>query len=423
MEQYKERIHQWLFENRLRGTRLLKRLVQEASVQGSEKYAQALVIEKLRQLGLKIDIWTPDIRQLQKHGAFVSTRTSFEDSPNVVGILKGKGGGRSIILNGHIDVVPEGDETRWTYEPYSAYVKDGKLYGRGSTDMKGGNVALLFALEAIISLNISLKGDVIFQSVIEKESGGAGTLACVLRGYKADAAIIPEPTNMKILPEQQGSMWFRIKVKGRSAHGGMRYEGVNAIEKANVVINHLLELGAERNGRIQDSMYEQIPLPLPINIGKISGGTWPSSVPDTVILEGRMGVAPNEMMSDARNEMKEWLARLKEKDGWFTEHPVGLEWFGARWLPGQIDPDHELVKILTSQYRFVKAEDPKIEASPWETDGGILTNIGDIPTIVFGPGIAEAAHFPNEYIELNAVFEAAEIIALTVIQWCGIANE
>ena len=149
MKQYKERIHQWLSENRLRGTRLLKCLVQEASVQGSEKYAQALVIEKLRQLGLQIDIWTPNIRELQKHGAFVSTRTSFEDSPNVVGILKGKGGGRSIILNGHIDVVPEGDETQWTYEPYSAYVKDGKLYGRGSTDMKGGNVALLLSLEAI----------------------------------------------------------------------------------------------------------------------------------------------------------------------------------------------------------------------------------------------------------------------------------
>ena len=122
----------------------------------------------------------------------------------MVAVLKGTGGGKSIILNGHIDVVPVGDEQNWKQDPFSGHIEAGKLYGRGSTDMKGGTVSLLMALEALIALGIRLKGDVIFQSVIEEESGGAGTLAAVLRGYQADGAIIPEPTNMKIFPEAAG---------------------------------------------------------------------------------------------------------------------------------------------------------------------------------------------------------------------------
>ena len=156
-----------------------------------------------------------------------------------MGVWKGSGNGRSIILNGHIDVVPEGNLNDWEHDPYSGVVRDGRLYGRGSTDMKGGTVSLLLAMEAIKMSGIKLKGDVIFQSVIEEESGGAGTLAAVLRGYRADGAIIPEPSSMKIFPKQQGSIWYRITVKGKSAHGGTRYEGVSAIEKMNIVINEL----------------------------------------------------------------------------------------------------------------------------------------------------------------------------------------
>lgn len=144
----------------------------------------------------------------------------------MVAVLKGSGGGKSIILNGHIDVVPVGDEANWEHDPFSGMIECGKLYGRGATDMKGGNVALLMAIESIIASGIKLKGDVIFQSVIEEESGGAGTLAAVLRGYQADGAIIPEPTNMKLFPKQQGSMWFRITVTGKAAHGEQDMKGL-----------------------------------------------------------------------------------------------------------------------------------------------------------------------------------------------------
>lgn len=235
-------VKEWMRANQQQAIDFLKEIVQEPSVQGKEIGAQKKVANKLNQMGLEVDIWEPGGEEFIKHPYFCATRTDFAGSPNVVGVWRGTGGGKSLILNGHIDVVPAGDETQWLHDPFSGKVTDGKMYGRGVTDMKGGNVSLLFAIECLKQLGIKLKGDVIFQSVIEEESGGGGTLSAILRGYRADAAIIPEPTDMKIFPKQQGSMWFKIRVKGRSAHGGTRYEGISAIEKSMIVIEEIQRL-------------------------------------------------------------------------------------------------------------------------------------------------------------------------------------
>lgn len=423
MNEYRQKIQKWLSNNRPKGTRLLKQLIQEKSIQGHEGSSQAIIIEKCREMGLEIDIWEPGGPALLNHPYFVSPREKFKGSPNVIAVMKGSGAGRSIILNGHIDVVPEGDPEQWQFEPFAGEEVDGKVFGRGSTDMKGGNVALLLAMEAIISAEIKLKGDVIFQSVIEEESGGAGSLAAILKGYKADGVIIPEPTNMKIFPRQQGSMWFRCIVEGRSAHGGTRYQGVSAIDKAIRVIRHIEKLEMRRNARINDPLYKDIPIPIPINIGKITGGTWPSSVPDQIVLEGRIGVGPDEKLEDVKEEFASWMASISKQDSWFVDHPVKVEWFGAQWVPGKIDLSHDLMKSLSSVYREVKEKNPVIEASPWGTDGGLFTKIGNMPTVVFGPGVTEVAHYPNEYIVLDTLFEYAEILALTLIDWCGVEND
>jgi acetylornithine deacetylase len=422
MKNYEGRIKQWLKENRARGARLLQILVQENSTRGNESGAQAIVIEKCRQMGLVLDIWEIGGEEFKKHPAYCCDRQSFDGNPNLVAILKGSGGGKSIILNGHIDVVPVGDEANWELDPFSGMIKCGKLYGRGSTDMKGGNVALLMAMESLIANGIKLKGDVIFQSVIEEESGGAGTLAAVLRGYSADGAIIPEPTNMKFFPKQQGSMWFRITVKGRAAHGGTRYEGVSAIEKSLLVIQRLQQLEKDRNAKINDPLFENIPIPIPINIGKINSGEWPSSVPDTAIIEGRMGVSPEETIQSAKLEMEACLQGLNEQDEWFHGNPLQIEWFGGRWLPGSLESDHPLMNALTQSFIDVKRENPIVEASPWGTDGGILSTVGDTPVIVFGPGITETAHDANEHIDLEDLFASSEIIALTLLRWCEVSE-
>src|SRR5690625_1243923 len=414
----KNKINEWIDEHKEETINRLQQMVQLQSTQGNEKDVQKVVAKILHELGLEVDVWDLDGERLKKHPYFYSNRDTFTDSPNVVGVLKGMGGGKSIILNGHVDVVPEGDHDQWDEPPYSGKILDGKMYGRGATDMKGGNVALLMAMEAIQSLGIRLKGDVIFQSVVEEESGGAGTLDAALKGYKADAAIIPEPTNMKIFPKQQGSKWFRLIVTGMTAHGGTPYLGVSAIDKAFVVNEHVKELEKVRNDRIDDPLYDTIPVPIPINIGSMKGGDWPSSVPDVVQFEGRIGIAPHETMEEVQEEMEEWMGKLAEKDEWFKDHPVKVEWFGARWVPGEIDSDHPLLVSLSENFAAIKEEEPQVVASPWGTDGGLLTQVANTPTVVFGPGITDLAHFPNEAIELEKIFEAAKIIAATVIDWC-----
>lgn len=422
MNHNEDKVCQWIDDNKENAVRLLKKLIAEKSTVGEEFNAQAIVLEKLRQFQMEVDVYEPSIIQLKQHPYFVSDRDNFAESPNIVARKRGSGGGKSIILNGHIDVVPEGNLEKWHTHPFLAVEKDGKVFGRGASDMKGGTTALLLAIEAIEACGITLKGDLIFQSVTDEENGGAGTLSAILRGYKADAALIPEPTNLKLFIQQQGSLWFRITVKGLSAHGGTRYEGVSAIEKSVLVLEALKQLEKQRNDRIKDPLYHHTPIPVPINTGTIHGGSWPSSVPDLVQIEGRCGVAPNEELEQVRQEIERGIKSLEEQDGWFKHHPIELEWYGAQWLPNSLDEDHELVRSIEASYEKITNHKAKKEASPWGTDGGMLFHAGQIPTIVFGPGETKIAHHTNEYIEIEAMLASAKIISLFLIDWCGADN-
>lgn len=402
----------------------LQKIIQQPSTTGNELEAQTLVADRLKNLGLNVDVWIPDYEELKKSKFFNPRRDNYEDSPNVVGTLKGNENGRSLILNGHIDVVPAGDESKWTNDPYSGKVIEGKLYGRGTTDMKGGNMSTLIALETIIDLGIKLKGDVIYESVIEEETGGAGTLAAIQRGYKADVALIPEPSEMKILPQQQGSLWFEITVQGVSAHGGTRYEGVSAIEKGWVVFQEIMNLEETRNKPLrEDPLYKNNPIPIPINIGQFNGGYFPSAVPEEATIQGRYGVAPGETIEEAKEKFQKMLDNLKSIDKWFELHPATVKWGGIHLPPGGCDPDHPMLKILKDKYLEVEKEEAVIAGSAWATDGGLLTQAGGIPSIVFGPGTTSMAHYTDEYVELEKMFKTAEITALSIIEWCEITED
>ena len=414
-----EKVSTYIDSHQQEAVDLLSRLVQQPSIQGNEQGVQAIVIEKLKTLGLEVDVWDPEYSVLAQHPYFVPSRNTYAGSPNVVGTWRGTGGGKSIILNGHIDVVPEGDRTKWAHDPFSGLLENGKLYGRGTTDMKGGNVSLLLALESIVRSGIRLRGDVIFQSVVEEESGGVGTLATLVRGYTADAAVIPEPTNMKLFIKQQGSMWFRMTVEGRSAHGGTRYEGVSAIEKAIMAHQAVLKLEVKRNARITDPLYKSIPIP--INMGKIQGGTWPSSVADVVTIEGRIGVAPEEEMAAVKFELKECLEELCAQDPWLKEHPITLEFFGAQWVPNRLDEHHPFAAAMKTSYENVCGKPVTLEASPWGTDGGLLGKVGGIPTLIIGPGETRMAHYPNEFIEVSEMIRAVRVFAHLLLDWCEVS--
>jgi acetylornithine deacetylase len=227
---------------------------------------------------------------------------------------------------------------------------------------------------------------------------------------------------MRIFPKQQGSLWFRLTVAGRAAHGGTRYDGVSAIEKTQSVLVALARLESERNARIDDPLYAGTPIPVPVNVGSIKGGDWPSMVPDRVTLEGRLGVIPGEAVEAAQADMTAAMVALATADSWFADHPVAIEWFGARWLPGDLDPQSDLVRTLSARYRDVLGEDPVIAASPWGTDAGLLAAAGGTPGVVFGPGATAAAHYTDEYVEIDRVLEVAAIVALVLVDWCGVAE-
>jgi len=401
----------------------LQQMIREPSVQGNEAGVQQLVESRLKVIGLETDKWDPPYAELKNHSLFVPSRPDLEQngftgSPNVVGVWRGAGGGKSIILNGHIDVVPAGDLSRWTDDPFSGKVEGDRMYGRGTTDMKGGNVALLLAVEAIMKSGVRLKGDVIFESVMEEETGGTGTLATVLRGYKADAAIIPEPTNMRLFIRQQGSMWFRVSVRGRSAHAGTRYEGVSALEKTWLLWRAIMDLEKKRNENIIDPLYKNAPIPLPINIGTIQGGSWPSMVPDLITFEGRIGVGPTEEMDAVKALLRQTIADTCAQDPWMTENPATVEFFGGQWVPNSVDADHPFTQTVIREFTRHYGVEPKVEASPWGTDAGILGRGGNIPALVIGPGETRVAHYPDEFIDLQEVRLAAGLFARIIIDWC-----
>lgn len=410
---------QWIEANQEKAVELLQSFVRQPSTQGNEAGVQDLVATKLQSLGMVIDRWDPDSEELKKSPFFVPSRMSYAGSPNVVGVLKGTGGGKSMILNGHIDVVPAGDLSQWTDDPFSGLQKDGKVFGRGSTDMKGANVAMMMAVESIVKSGIRLKGDIIFHSVIEEETGGVGTLAAILRGYRADAALVPEPTNMKLFISQQGSMWFRILVPGLGAHAGTRYEGVSAIEKSWKIFEAVSLLEKKRNTAVSNPLYQNVPIPFPINIGKINSGAWPSSVPDLAIMEGRIGVAPGESMESVKQQLIATVHSVNDMDDWLKTHPAKVEFFGGQWVPNHVVPDHPFVKLVSEEFENIFEKKPVVEASPWGTDAGLLGQVAGIPALVIGPGTTKMAHYPNEYIEIRPMLDCARLFSRVLISWCS----
>lgn len=416
----KELLFKYIEDNRENTFSFLRDLVAFPSISGNEKEAQEYLLSVFKDLGCKTDLWVPDIEEMKKHPAFLSPRESFSGSPNLVGVLKGSGGGRSLILNSHIDVVPIG-KGDWTLDPWTGSRTGGRIYGRGTSDMKGGMAAIIAAVRAVKESGIKLKGDIILESVIEEEAGGAGTLATVMRGYRADGAVIPEPTDLALYPAAMGSMWFRITLKGKAAHGATAYLGVNPLEKAGSLLSVLKTLEQKRTRENRHPLYTHLPVPFCISIGTLKGGNWPSSVPEEAVMEGRMGVSPRETVEEARKELEDAVADFAGKDPWLKEHPPKVEWFGSCWVSGEVPLDHPLIRALAETHGEVLGHDPVITGAPWATDAAMLVRHGDTPAVIFGPGTGETAHQADEYIEEDKLVKASKILAGFIADWCGVS--
>ena len=230
-----ERILENIEGSRQELIRFLQDMIRTPSPVGEEHDVQMFVADKLKAMGLELDIWEPDVEDVKQYPDFVTypvlDERGFKGRPVAVGTLKGSGGGRSLMLQGHLDVMPAGNLELWEHDPWSGVIEGDRMYGRGTYDMKGGDTAMIMALDSVVKAGVKLKGDVIVECVIDEEQSGASTLACCARGYKADAAIITEPTECQIEVATEGFHWADVKITGKQAHCAHRWEGVSALEK------------------------------------------------------------------------------------------------------------------------------------------------------------------------------------------------
>jgi acetylornithine deacetylase len=400
----------------------LQELVRSPSQTGREGAAQEAVARMMRAHRLDVDVWEPDVSALEPHAESVTLVQRFTGRPNVVGVCRGKGRGRSLILNGHIDTVEVGDPSAWSYSPLGGDVIDGRLYGRGACDMKGGVVANLFALRALRAAGFSPDGDVIVESTISEEDGGAGALAAVLRGYLADGALISEPTNLAIVTAQGGALMFRLEVQGLSAHACVRDEGVSAIEKFALLHQGLLAFEARRNAEITHPQYAGMRIKAPINIGIVRGGSWASSVPESLAAEGRAGLVPGEDLETFKSEFAVEIGRLADADPWLRDRPPRVTWLGGQFAPAGIPIDSPLVDALSQAWEVTSSLPARIEAVTYGADMRHFVNTGGVPCVMFGAGDVRLAHAPDESIALEDLLTAITTTAVLIANWCGVVG-
>ena len=400
-----------------------QKFVQIPSLPGEEQEAQMFVAAKLKELSLEVNTVRSDFDELKDHPAFCDDGIPFDERINVFGrwhpTRHNTEHARSLILNGHVDVVPVGNEQLWNDSPWSGKIKDGNLYGRGSCDMKSGIAAGIFAVQALQNLGFSPQSDVLIETVIGEESGGVGTLTSIIKGYRADAAIIMEPTRLMMCPVQAGALTFRIKVPGQAIHASMKRSGVSAIEKFYQILDAVNKLEQKRHRDYHHPLYEDPLGVAPISFGTVSGGDWHSTVPNEVIVEGRYGVFPGESNQAAREVFAEVIHDVAANDPWLRENPPVLEWFEGQFESGETDIGEPIIALLADSHRDIVGSKPKLNGVPYGSDLRLFTNHGKIPAVLYGPGDVLNAHTVNEFISLEEVVTCAKVLALTIYRTCG----
>jgi acetylornithine deacetylase len=402
---------------------LLQELVRTRSVTGEEGAVGKVVERAFSERGLDVDTWDATPEEMEPYRDHVGEQSSYENRPNVAGTRRGTGDGRSILLNAHTDTVDPGDPAAWKGDPLSGNLEGDLLYGRGSCDMKGGLVTHLAALDALSALGLGLRGDVTVAATVGEENGGLGALSTVLRGYRADAAIITEPTRLALVPAQGGSLVFRLKIPGRSAHAAVRDEGVSALEKFVPIFENLRELEQERNGVLSHPLYDGVRNKVPINIGVVRAGNWASTVPESLVAEGRVGLIPGEEVDPFKDLVSERIAAVAERDPWLREHPPELTWFGGQFEPAEVEPDAPICEVVKKAHERVTGKEPPVEGVPYGADMRLFIRFGEMPCVMYGAGDARVAHAPDEHISVTELLTAASTLACLLGDWCGVDED
>ena len=393
----------------------VERVVAIPSIGGTpaELDAQRFFADAWSADGLEVHTWDLDLPALTARPDFPGMEVERTAGLGVVARWPGTGDGPTIMLLGHTDVVPPGDLGAWSGDPFLPHTENGRITGRGTADMKAGLVAAWLAVRSLKESGISLPGDVILAAVSGEEDGGLGTFALLQKldelGWTVDACVIPEPTDLDIVPANGGALTFRLIVRGAATHASRRSEGVSAIEKFSLALSALADLEAARNAQV-DPLMARWPIAYPLSIGTVQAGDWASTVPDLCIAEGRLGVALGETPEQARAALEQAVASLGESDPWLAEHPIEVQWWGGQFAPGRTDPEHPLITAVSRAHEQVTGEVPEIYGGPYGSDLRLLVGAG-IPTLQYGPGDSRIAHAPNEWVAVEDVLTCARTLS------------
>ena len=389
---------------------LVQDLVRIPSVTGSaaEGEAQQLLATRLTSLGMDTDLWEIDLPSALADAEFPGMEVERAEAWGLVGSM-GEPDGPALVLNGHIDVVPIGDPSRWTVDPWSGELRAGTVAGRGACDMKGGLACQVMAATVLAEAGVRLRGRLSVHSVVGEEDGGLGTFATLRRGHSGDVAVICEPTSMAVIPACACALTFRLVIRGTAAHASVRDEGVDVLDVYVRVHQALRDLEAHRNAAAHPLMAHR-PIPYPLSVGTLRAGDWPSSVPDLLVAEGRLGVALEESVEQARAEFERCLAGLG--------HPLEVEWYGGQFAPGMLPAGSPLLQQVSDVHRAVTGTDPVVHGAPYGSDLRLLTAAG-IPTVHYGPGDVRRAHAPDESVAIEELVQVTEALVLLTADVCG----
>ncbi|HEV2743227.1 MAG TPA: ArgE/DapE family deacylase [Rubrobacter sp.] len=402
--------------------RLLQDLVRVPSVSGEEGAVQEVVRDAFLRSGLAVEHCEATAEQMAPYAEHVGEEIRFEGRPNIIGVRAGRGGGgRSLLLNAHVDTVGNGDPSAWTYPPLSGEVIDDLLYGRGSCDMKGGLATIVAALDALGALGVELRGDVTVAATVGEEDTGVGALATVLAGYRADAALITEPTGLALVPAQAGSLVFRLTVTGSSVHAAARRRGVSAFEKFLPIFEALRDLERERTAGIHHPLYDGLEDKAAINFGVVRAGGWAITVPERLVAEGRVGLIPGEELGPSKAMVLERVMEAAEGDPWLREHPPKVEWIGGQSAPAEVSPDAPICAAVSGAHERATGRKPGVEGVAYGADMRFFVRMGGMPCVMYGAGDIGWAHCADEHISIAELLTATETVACLLADWCGVA--
>ncbi|HET7899842.1 MAG TPA: ArgE/DapE family deacylase [Candidatus Nanopelagicales bacterium] len=405
---------------------LLETLVAVPSTGGSaaEVEIQHLLADVLSEDGCAVELWPIDLAELAADPAFPGMEVERSEAYGLLATLPGHAPelGRSLLVDGHTDVVPPGDLDAWSGDPYALRreVRDGVevLIGRGTCDMKGGLVAAVAALRAVRAAGVRLAGDLAIAPVVGEEDGGLGTFALMRHGVRADACIVPEPTDLDLVPANGGALTFRLHVRGRAVHASRRTEGVSAIELFLPVFEAVAGLEERRNTDV-DPLVRRWPIAYPISIGTVHAGDWASTVPDLLVAEGRMGVALDEDPAAARADLEAAVAAACAAHPYLRTEPVVVQWWGGQFAPGRSLDEQWLARVRRAHAVAVPTwREPETYGAPYGSDLRLLAP--HLPTVQYGPGDTRNAHAPDESITRGELEAATRVLAVLYLEHCGV---